>query len=220
MVVNDELREQLGRLDPMHPGVPVESAATPASQTRLEQIMNTPLTDDDLSDFASELPGESARSTRHTRPSRTLTIIGGVAAAAVVALGSLVVIRNINDDDHGKIAVGPPLELSLGASSASASCLVFDVAVLATMPTAFAGTATTVTDGTVTLAVDHWYKGGDASTVALHAASGTQALIDGFDFEVGQHYLISAAENQVNFCGFSGIATPELTTAFQTAFGS
>jgi hypothetical protein len=45
-----------------------------------------------------------------------------------------------------------------------------------------------------------------------------QALIDGFDFEVGQQYLITAAEGTVNFCGYSGPATPELTAAFDQAF--
>jgi len=34
---------------------------------------------------------------------------------------------------------------------------------------------------------------------------------------VGQKYLITAAEGNVNFCGYSGPATPELTAAFDAA---
>jgi hypothetical protein len=217
--VNDELRERLGRLDPMHSGVPVESPATPSSQARLEQVMNSPLTDENPADVSSDplSPSAGTTPTRHARRRRMLTIVGGVAAAAVVAVGSLAI---FSGGDDPKPAAGPPLELSLPGGDALASCMVFDVAVLANMSPAFAGTATAVDDGTVTLDVDHWYKGGDASRVVLHAASGTKALIDGFDFEVGEHYLITATENQVNFCGFSGIATPDLTAAFDAAFGS
>jgi len=53
----------------------------------------------------------------------------------------------------------------------------------------------------------------------LQGAAGSPALIDGFEFQVGQQYLITAAEGNVNFCGYSGLATPELTAAFEAAFG-
>jgi hypothetical protein len=218
--VNDELREQLGRLDPMHSGVPVESSTTPSSHTRLEQIMNSPLIEQEPSNARSTHPGGPSphiNSDRDTRRRRTLMIIGGAAAAAAIALGSVAIIRG--GDDVGELADGPPLELSLGAGDTLASCIPFDVALLASMTPAFAATATSIDDGTVTLAVDRWYTGGDAATVTLQAPSGMQALIDGFDFEVGQQYLITAAEGNVNFCGFSGVATPELSSAFETAFG-
>lgn len=52
----------------------------------------------------------------------------------------------------------------------------------------------------------------------LRAPSGLEALIDGFEFEVGKQYLITAADGNVNYCGYSGIATPELTAAFSDAF--
>ncbi|MEO5974425.1 MAG: hypothetical protein ABIQ38_04380 [Ilumatobacteraceae bacterium] len=147
---------------------------------------------------------------------RTWMIIG--AAAAVVALGSAIIISNIGGDD-GEHAAGQPLELSLGDGIATSSCMPFEVALLAEMSPAFAATATSVQGDTVTLAVDRWYTGGDATTVVLHAPLSTQASIDGFDFEIGQHYLITAAEGNVNFCGFSGISTPELSAAFDAAFG-
>jgi hypothetical protein len=212
--VNDELREQLGRLDPMHPGVPVESATTPSSRTRLENIMNTPLIAEE--DTHSESTPRPASVSAHRRRLR-MTV--GVAAAAIVAVGGAVVVLNSADEDTD-VTAGPPIELSLGDSNVMSSCMVFDVAVLADMSPAFAGTTTAVDGETVTLTIDRWYTGGDADTVVLNGAAGSPALIDGFEFEIGRQYLITAAEGNVNFCGYSGPATPELTSAFDTAFGS
>ena len=212
--MSDELREQLGHLDPMHPGVPVESATTPSSRARMEKIMNTPLIDQHDSPPAST-PQHVSTST----PSRRNRILLGVAAAAVVAIGGAVIVNNTRDDSTELVA-GPPIELSLGDNNAMSSCMVFDLAVLADMSPAFAGTATSVEGETVTLTVDRWYAGGDASTVVLTGAAGSPALIDGFEFQVGSQYLITAAGGTVNFCGYSGPATPELTAAFDAAFAS
>ena len=214
--MNDELRQQLGRLDPMHPGVPVESVTTPSSRARMEQIMNTPLIDQEAS--------PSAPITRPTpiesRRRRNWLALGGVAAAAVVAIGGAVVVGNMSDNEPTQVAAGPPLELSLGASDPMAICMMFDTTVLAAMSPAFAGTATAVDGATVTLSVDRWYAGGDAATVVLEGADGSPALIGGFAFEVGQQYLITAEQGNVNLCGYSGPATPELTAGFEAAFGA
>ncbi len=220
--MNDELREQLGKLDPMHPGVPVESPTTTSARNRLEQIMNTPLIEQGPSDSRSELGRQPSTRKRTARdnPRRMWLIVGSAVASAVVALGVGAALITGNSDEGSEIAAGPPLELSLGDSNITASCMQFDVAVLADMSPALAGTATSVDGDTVTLTVDHWYTGGDAATVILHAPTGMQALIDGFDFETGKQYLITAAQGNVNFCGYSGLATPELTAAFQQAFGS
>lgn len=210
--MKDEMREQLERLDPMRSDVSVESLATPSSQARLEKIMNTPLIDKEEAIVGSRVPLGPAK--------RPVWLKGfGLAAAVVVALGAAAIIYNSRGDDDSKVAVGPPLELMLGDSNVISSCIVFDVAILAEMSPAFAGTATTVEADTVTLTVDRWYVGGDAATVVLQGAAGSPALIDGFEFQVGQQYLITAAEGNVNFCGYSGLATPELTAAFEAAFG-
>ena len=211
--MNDELREQLGRLDPMHPGVPVESATTPSSTARMEQIMNTPVIDQEES-LTSPIPQPTSIGARRRR---NWMLLSGVAAAAVVAIGGAVIVGN-RGDGGTQIAAGPPLELSLGDSGVMSSCIMFDTTVLAGMSPAFAGTATAVDGETVTLSVDRWYTGGDASTVVLEGASGSPALIDGFEFVAGQQYLITAAEGNVNFCGYSGLATPELSAAFEVAF--
>jgi hypothetical protein len=185
----------------------------------LEHIMNTPLIDQDTSTGTGH-PGDATplRTTSGGHRRRNWTILGSVAAAAVIAIGGAVVIGNSGGDDGSQVAAGPPLELSLGESNAMSSCIIFDVALLADMSPAFAGTATAVDGDAVTLDVDRWYAGGDAATVVLHGSGGSPALIDGFTFEVGQQYLITATDGNVNFCGYSGLATPELTAAFDQAF--
>ncbi len=208
--MNDELRRQLQHLDPMPPDVPVESVTATAARQRLENIMSTSLIERP-NPQNPVVPG----SPRWRRPA----LLGAAAAAvAVLAIGAIVATGG-GGDGTDQVAAGPPLELSLGDSNAMAMCMVFDVAILADMSPAFAATATAVDGDTVTLSVDRWYAGGDAATVELTSAPGMQALIDGFDFEVGRQYLITAAEGTVNFCGYSGPATPELTAAFDQAFG-
>jgi hypothetical protein len=50
---------------------------------------------------------------------------------------------------------------------------------------------------------------------ANHEHSGLTA---GFEFVVGEHYLITASDGNVNFCGYNGVGAPELTAAFDAAF--
>jgi len=148
-------------------------------------------------------------------------VVAAVAAVVLVAV-AVVVVARLADGGGGESSAaspaGPPLDLALGANDALASCLPLDVAILADMTPAFAATATSVDGETVTLDVDRWYTGGDAESVVLHAPAGMQALIDGFDVEVGGQYLITATDGTVNYCGYSGPATPELTAAYDAAF--
>ena len=175
--------------------------------------MHTPLIDQEDSLSTSTVRVTSIGTHRRRNP-----MLLGVAAAAVLAIGGAVIVANSGGGDSTEVAAGPPIELSLGDSTVMSSCMVFDVALLADMSPAFAGTATSVEGETVTVTVDRWYIGGDAAMVVLKGAVGSPALIGGFEFVVGQQYLITAAEGTVNFCGYSGPATPELTAAFDAAF--
>ncbi len=124
----------------------------------------------------------------------------------------------VGDTSTGESA-GEPLVLNLGESNAMASCLPVDAATLSQMAPAFRATAAAVEGETVTLAVDTWYAGSDpAETVQLHADQGLEALIGGIDFQVGEQYLITAADGVVNYCGYSGPADPTLSALFDEAF--
>ena len=199
----DELRNRLGRLDPAPDDVPVEPLTTPSSQARLEHIMNTPVSP------LTEQPVAP--------PTRTRWLIAAAAALVILVVAGFA-IANLGDDDSDDVAAGPPLVLDLGADDAMASCMAIDAAILADMSPAFAGTATSIDGEIVTLTVDRWYAGGDAATVELHAQPGLEALIAGFSFEQGESYLITASNGTVNFCGYSGPATPELQAVFDEAF--
>ena len=207
----DELRNRLGRLDPASDDVAVEPMTTPSSRARMEQIMNTPLSPDDTT-------GPEQLS---MPPSRTRWLVAAAAALVLLVVAGFAV-ANLGDDDDGsnEVASTPPLELDLGADDVMASCLRAEPGILAAMSPAFAGTATAIEGETVTLTVDRWYAGGDATTVELHAQPGMEALIAGFSFEVGEQYLITAANGTVNFCGYSGPATPEFLAFFDEAFPS
>jgi len=112
----------------------------------------------------------------------------------------------------------PAMELSLGAGDAMTSCLAFDVERLAEMPVAFAGTVTDTGGETAVLAVDRWFRGGESDEVLLRAPAGLEALTGGVELVPGERYLITATDGTVNYCGFSGPATPELTAAYDAAF--
>jgi hypothetical protein len=171
----------------------------------LEEIMNTQMTEQPENQPA---------------PVRSRWVLGVAAAAAlVVAVGGALALTNGGSADP-TVAAGPPLELNAGTNDSMAMCIVFDVEFLAPMPVAFEGTVTEVEGDRVTLTADHWFKGGDASQVVINAPQGLEALIASFPLELGEQYLITATDGNVNYCGFSGPSTPELRSAFEEAFGS
>ena len=80
---------------------------------------------------------------------------------------------------------------------------------LATFDTAFAGTVTSLEDGTATLAVDQWYAGGDADTVTVTTpGKDLAALLMAVEFEKGKSYLVSATDGRVTLCGFTAETSP------------
>lgn len=201
--MKDELRERLARIDPMHSGVPTEPTTSESSQELLEKIMSTPLK-------------EKAEST--PAPRRTWTIAVAAVAALVLAVAGGMALTG---GDEAPVAAGPPLELTAGGEDIMASCIAFSPEELDNVAElAFAGTVTAVDGDTVTLTVDEWYRGGDAAEVVLNAPQGMEALIGGIPFAVGDAYLISAQGGSVNYCGFSGPATPELQAGFDAAFAN
>ncbi len=143
------------------------------------------------------------------RGTRGLIIVAAATLAAALLGGTLL----------ARGGDTPPLELSLGGGDGLASCLPFDVAILADMSPAFAGTVTAIDGERVSMDVDRWYTGGDAARVDLVSSAGAISLIGGVDFAVGGRYLVTATGGIVNACGYSGAATPEYEAAFEQAFG-
>lgn len=207
--MTDEIRDRLSALDPMR-DVAIDPVGSDRARTLLEAVMSTPL---------SESPVEPTIEPHHrpTRPKQRWSLVAGVvglAAAAVVAVGVVA-----SNDDGDTTTASPPIALSLPASDTMAMCLAIDATFLSNAAEmAFAGTATEVGDGVVTLEVDRWYRGGDAPSVQIATPAGFTAAMDGVDFVVGTRYLVSAAAGQVLGCGMSGAATPEFEQLFDAAF--
>ncbi|MDP3713392.1 MAG: hypothetical protein Q8R60_13030 [Mycobacteriales bacterium] len=188
-----DLRARLARLDPAPPSLPTVPFASPRAQELLERAM-----------------------TSTTRTRRPALLAGAASLAVAAALGGVL----LTQTDSGTSSSPTTLALDLaGGDGAIASCMMFDVAFLKDMSPAFAGTATEVTDDSVTVEVDRWYAGGDADQVVLSRPDGaSSAALDGVAFEQGKRYLITAAQGTVNGCGYSGLATPDLEKSFDEAF--
>lgn len=200
--MNDELRQRLARLDPMPSEVRTESTTSESSRELLEHIMST---------------STEERTERHTTSRRTWAIGVAAMAALVMAVAGGVALTG---GDTPPLAQAPPLQLDAGGEDIMASCIVFSPEELERVAEiAFAGTVTSVDGDTVTLRVDTWFRGEEAiSEVVLNAPQGMEALIGGIPFENGSQYLISAQDGNVNYCGFSGEATPDLRAGFEQAF--
>lgn len=111
--------------------------------------------------------------------------------------------------------------LALTADGSTAGkCAVPSAEILATFDTAFAGTVTSLEDGTATLEVDDWYAGDEAATVTVASPSqDLQDLLMAVDFREGTSYLVSATGDRVTLCGFTAAQTPELQALYDQAFG-
>ena len=199
--MTDELRQRLTRLDPMHSGVPTDPTTTESSRQLLEQVMSTPTT---------ERPSQ-------TTLRRTWTIAVAAVAALVLAVAGGIGLST--NDGNPSIQDEAPIVLEAAGEDMMASCIAFSSEELERVAEiAFAGTVAAVDEDRVTLSVDTWFRGGEASEVVLNAPQGMEALIGGIPFQVGSPYLISAQGGSVNYCGFSGPDTPELRLGFETAF--
>lgn len=190
--MTDELRSQLRRLDPARPDT---VAMEPIPASRLERTM-------------SDTTTPRTRST-----GLRLALAGGVAVIALVAAFAIPGLLGGPSAD--------PLALGLPADDAMASCLPVTAEFMADMSPAFEGTVTSVEGETVTLSIDRWFAGEtDATEAVLTAPAGMEALIGGVTFTVGDAYLVTASNGVVNYCGYSGPATPDLRAVFEEAFGA
>jgi hypothetical protein len=209
--LDDQLRAQLARLDPMSRAV-TDHPTSAAAQDLRETIMQT----------------DESRPTLDEAPSRARRpIVLAVAAAAVVAL-ALGAYAIVGSDDGEDVQTADPapeapstLELSVEPTDPmTAMCIAVDATVLAPSDLAFAGTVGEVTESSVTVDVDHWYKGGDADVVTLTLAEGgNEVALDGVAFVSGERFLVTATGTTVNTCGLSGPATPDLEALYDEAFG-
>jgi hypothetical protein len=208
MIDDDELRARLSQIDPLPASVPVDPFTSLVAQDLLERIM------------ATEINSKSPKNTdKFWRKPGVLT---GLAAAVITLAIVAISVTSGGPATPTKAKTTVALKVAGGGTStSSASCIQFSVPFLREMSTAFGGTVTKIDQGTVTLTVDHWFKGGTAEVVTLTTLPGdanAAVSIDGVDFVQGKRYLVTATNGTVNSCGFTGEATPVLEKAFAEAF--
>ena len=197
---DDDLRQRLAALDP-HSGAVSPVSGEPFTSLRAQNLL------------------ESVMSTPDPSSRRRPVLLAAAASVTVAAaVGGVLLLQGSDAPDPAPQATAP-LTLALSQDDPFASCMVFSPDDLKTQQSAFAATATSVTPTAVTLDVERWYVGGDASTVVLTQPGGASApALTGVAFVEGERYLVSAAEGQVVGCGYSGAATPDFEAAFDKAF--
>lgn len=209
---DDDLRDRLRAADPA-------ASLRPAEPAGLARLL-----EDTMSHDTETLVPETRQTGTRGRSPLTWVV---AAAAAVVIAGVGVFALTGNDDESAPPVAGggaPAPEqtvtrLGAAAGAGEARCMAPTAEVLATKELAFAGTVDTIEGGTVTLTPTTFYAGDETDLVEVAApAEEMQALIGAVDFQVGQSYLVSAADGDVTVCGFSGPATPELQRLYDEAF--
>jgi hypothetical protein len=154
---------------------------------------------------------------------RTARLLPGLAACLALAVSGC---GSAEDpapaDPPASDSSGPSGDETLALTadgSTTAKCAMPSAQILATFDTAFEGTVTSIEDGTVTLEVDRWYAGDEASTVTVEAPSkALEDLLMAVDFREGRTYLVSADDDRVTLCGFTAETSPELEALYAEAY--
>ena len=155
-------------------------------------------------------------------PARSLIVVPVVLAALAGLSGCG---AEEGADSGSDSATAPATDssrtLALTVDGASAGrCAMPTAQVLTGFDTAFAGTVTSLEDGTATLDVDEWYAGDEAATVTVSSPrKDLQDLLLAVDFEVGRSYLVSADGGRVSLCGYTAEVDPEVQALYDDAFG-
>ena len=152
----------------------------------------------------------------HRRLQWTIGLAGVVAAAAVALL--------VFGPKFGAPAPSPSDGgIGGGAGGGAATCIRFDLEMLARQEFAFDGTVTGIDGESVTFDVGKWYRGsGDASVALTQVGQGDGAVLEGIlvDFQVGNRYLVSGARGVITGCGYSQAWDASAAADWASAFGS
>jgi hypothetical protein len=148
-----------------------------------------------------------------------------VAAAALLVIAGVGVFAVVGGDDEPQVPTAQdpaPTVVELSARPPVAGkCAVPTADLLGNQETAFDGTVTAFTDGTVTLEVTEWYRGGPADQVTVDAPpTDMEGLLGAADFKTGQRYLVSANDGFVTVCGFTAPYSDDLAALYAEAFGA
>jgi hypothetical protein len=210
--VTDDLmgEELLARLKSRDPAASLPPAEPAQVARLLEDAMSNDL--------------DARRAGAQTDPRRRTPLTWLVAAAAVLVIAGVGAFALFGGEGEPTPTANDPLPSVLELSArppTAAKCAPVSAELLAMQENAFDGTVTAMVDGTVTLDVSHWYRGGDADQVTVDAPpADLQALIQAADFQNGQRYLVAANDGFVTACAMTAPYTDELAALYAQAFGA
>jgi hypothetical protein len=202
-VNDDELLARLRAADPAR-----THAAAPLD---LDHLLEETMTADTAPRTTISAPGQQRR-----RP-----LLMAAAAVIVAGIGLPWAITQ-NGDGNQPPPAAVPLALTVqqntGAGGVETACAEVDVNTLRQYSTAFEGTVTSVNGDQVNLHVDHWYRGGNVTTVQLSDNHDGQVEFAGQKYETGHSYLIYAKDGQIPSCLFDAEATSQLRRLYDQAY--
>ena len=135
---------------------------------------------------------------------RPFALLGGLALAGAFALAIAFGSGFNAQAPAGPVAANPTPSSDPGSGGGEfASCLAYDPASLPMFDIVFDGTVTAVDGNQITFDVNAGWKGADGS-ITLTAPAAEIALTGPMpDFAVGGRYLVTAADSNINSCGYT-----------------
>lgn len=127
---------------------------------------------------------------------------GPVAAIAGLALSGALALAVVFGGGFGAVAPTPTPDPA-GGGGGMASCMIYDPSTLPTMETVFDGVVTAIDGDRVTFEVKTGWKGVSDSVTLTDPNVETSLVGPLPDFEVGGRYLVTAAGDTVNACGYT-----------------
>jgi hypothetical protein len=193
--------------------------------------------------MTTQIHDQSQKSTdqRWRKPALLTAVVAAVIALGIVVVGITSGGPIIPSKAKTPLALKVPGGVAASSANTLADCNPLDASNLKSMSMAFSGTVTAVSqsafnegtvnesafaESTVTLSVNHWYKGGTADVVTLTTRTlkgpwttpPASVSIDGLFFTLGKHYFVTPQIGPVYSCDFTGEVTPELEKVYAEAF--
>jgi hypothetical protein len=193
--------------------------------------------------MTTQIHDQSQKSTdqRWRKPALLTAVVAAVIALGIVVVGITSGGPIIPSKAKTPLALKVPGGVAAITAKPVADCNPLDARGLKYTPLALRGTVTAVSESafnegtinesasaesTVTLSVNHWYKGGSADVVTLTTRTfkgpwtppPASVPIDGLIFTVGKHYFVTPQIGPVYSCDFTGEVTPELEKVYAEAF--
>ncbi len=150
---------------------------------------------------------------------RPFALFGGLALSGVLALAVLV------GNGLGAPAPSPTDGPTAGPTDGPvvgggmASCLRYEPAILPTFDVVFDGIVTAIDGDRITFDVKNGWKGVDNNVTLTAPDSSPTLLGPSPDFKVGGRYLVTAAEGNINSCGFTLDFDAKIASEWAAAFG-